>query len=315
MNKLSFDYQSFISDDDDLKFKQDILKRALNNAQVRDFLSSYDFSKEEIEEGAVKIAQVLDDNDLCNGCTSLAKCVKKDKPGTCLRLTLDEYLHEIENKYVYCEYKIKWVNLLKHVKHSDIDNETTREVYNKVVNFIKSNPTLKSDFKNVLSEVTTVMTKRMFKDQFIKGYYVISNNGNGRVLLQYAFIKSLQCGYSTAFIDSPTLFIPLTDNVRSELRDYAIEEYNKAKNVEVLLIDNLGVEPKNYKIRDQYLIPLLTERTKRGLLTIVTSRVSIDELSDLYQCRDKVSKQFFSTNFKTLLSQKEIIEIDLFESN
>ena len=53
-----------------------------------------------------------------------------------------------------------------------------------------------------------------------------------------------------AYVSSPSLFIPLTDKVKSEARDYAIETYSSIKDVDVLLIDDFGLEPKSFQIRD-----------------------------------------------------------------
>lgn len=313
MNKLNIPKEQLISNSDMTKFVEDVLSDFYKDKDLVEFAKSYNFSDEELRKGAIKIAQVLDDKKLCQNCRGLSKCVKKDRVGTTLKLVYNSYTGEIDNRFIFCDYKKKWENYLRNVVHSSINPENARESYNRILTFVKNSQNTKSQLKNLLAESIPLIKNKGYKNNFVKGFYVVSPNSNGRTFLQYVLISAMMNNNKVAYVSSPSLFIPLTDKVKSEARDYAIETYSSIKDVDVLLIDDFGLEPKSFQIRDFYLVPLLNERRKKGLITFISSRLTIDEVTQAYCLRDKITQNIMTDTLKYLMSEREIIEPELFE--
>ena len=315
MNRSDFLRRQLVTPADEKLFAQKTLELVSEDPELDSFLSELDLPPEVLEQGAVKIAQTWADRQKCRGCPGLSKCVKQDRPGTVLRLYYDEYLGELDNKYVYCDFQARWKKNLSSLLYSDRDPARARESYNSILNFVKAGGDSQSQLKALLAEAAPVLSEKKFRENFTKGFYVVSPNSNGRIFLEYLMIRSLTAGIKTVYISAPRLFIPLTDKVRSETRDEALKAFDLAKKAELLLIDDLGLEPKSFQIRDYFLIPLLSERRQRGLLTAATSRLSRSDLAASYAPRDRATAGLLEETLSYLFREREIIEPELFESN
>lgn len=313
MNKLNIPKEKIMSNSDMTKFIDNVLEDFYKDKELVEFANAYNFSNEELRKGAIKIAQVMDDKKMCQNCRGLSKCVKKDRVGTILKLIYNSYTGEIDNRFVFCNYKKKWEDYLSNVVFSSINPENARESYNRILSFVKNSQNTKSQLKNLLAESVPLIKNKEYKNSFVKGYYVVSPNSNGRTFLQYLLISSMMNKNKVAYVNSPALFIPLTDKVKSESRDNAIEIYSLIKDVDILLIDDFGLEPKSFQIRDFYLVPLLNERRKKGLITFVCSRLTINEVTQAYCLRDKITQNIMADTLKYLMSEREIVEPELFE--
>lgn len=315
MNLIDLKQGRLVSAEDEKRFKEETAEAFYRDQEMKELARSYDLPRSVIEDGAVKIAQTLDDRKLCEGCKGLSSCRKPDRPGTVLKLYYDEYLGELDNRYVHCGPMRNWRRLTSNLLYSEIAPEKARSSYNGILRFAKSSSDSKSAFKSLVSEGGDILSNGEFRSSFVRGLFAVSPNSNGRVFLEYMLIRGLSLGYRTCLVSAPQLFIPLTDRVKSEARDIALEIYAKAKEAELLLIDDLGLEPKSYQIRDYYLLPLLNERRTRGRLTCACSRLTKSGLAEAYCPKDRTTSGLFLEALDYLFAQREVVEPELFESN
>ena len=82
-----------------------------------------------------------------------------------------------------------------------------------------------------------------------------------------------------AFIDAPYRFKELQSTKDNNTFNNLIEKYS---HVPVLVIDDLGNEYKSDFVRESILFPILSNRAKAHLLTIITSDFSMNDITTMY---------------------------------
>ena len=82
-----------------------------------------------------------------------------------------------------------------------------------------------------------------------------------------------------AFIDAPYRFKELQGTKDHDAFNRLIEKYST---VPVLVIDDLGNEYKSDFVRESILFPILSNRAKAHLLTIITSDFDINDFTTMY---------------------------------
>ena len=105
-----------------------------------------------------------------------------------------------------------------------------------------------------------------------KGLYLHGNFGCGKTyLIAASFNELAKKGYKTSIIFWPEFVRDMFSNSFKESLDYV-------KNVDLLLIDDLGAENLTSYNRDEILCPILQYRMDNKLTTFITSNLDMKEL-------------------------------------
>lgn len=123
------------------------------------------------------------------------------------------------------------------------------------------------------------------KGKYQNWFYVYGPLGGGKSYAIAAFLNDLaRAGEKVAFLNANKRF--------DELKGLAIKDKMKfdqtmqeLSSLDYLAIDDFGSEFKSDYVRDQIVIPLLTERSKKHKITLFASDYSLSEVEQLYNTR------------------------------
>ena len=119
-----------------------------------------------------------------------------------------------------------------------------------------------------------------------KGLYLTGNFGSGKTYLISACLNELaKKEHKIAIIYYPEFLRSLKESFNDS------EEYNSRfnfiKNIELLLIDDIGAETMTEWSRDEVLGTILQHRMQEGLTTFFTSNLTIEELEEHFSISSK----------------------------
>ena len=113
----------------------------------------------------------------------------------------------------------------------------------------------------------------------MKGLYLTGNFGCGKTYLVSAALNELaKKNHQIAIIYYPEFLRSLKESF-GDSETYN-EKFRLAKNVEILLLDDIGAETMTEWSRDEVLGTILQYRMQEGLTTFFTSNLTIEELEE-----------------------------------
>lgn len=237
--------------------------KSLEDEYFKKIVSKLKLDKEYLEKYTSLLEQSSLEFKNCCNCNSIFDCKNKITGFTYLPKVIDGNL---VFEYKACKYKknlIKKEKLLKNIKNFNTPESLKEASISKIY---------KTD-KNRFGVITWLLD---FLDNYQsgdKGLYLHGNFGCGKTYLIAATFNEL----SNKGIKSSIIFWP--EFVRNYFSDEAKENIEYVKNVEVLLIDDLGAENLTAYNRDEILCPILQYRMDNRLTTFITSNLNIKELA------------------------------------
>ena len=237
--------------------------KSLEDEYFKKIVSKLKLDKEYLEKYTSLLEQSSLEFKNCCNCHSIFDCKNKITGFAYLPKVIDGNL---VFEYKACKYKknlIKKEKLLKNIKNFNTPESLKEASISKIY---------KTD-KNRFGVITWLLD---FLDNYQsgdKGLYLHGNFGCGKTYLIAATFNEL----SNKGIKSSIIFWP--EFVRNYFSDEAKENIEYVKNVEVLLIDDLGAENLTAYNRDEILCPILQYRMDNRLTTFITSNLNIKELA------------------------------------
>ena len=178
----------------------------------------------------------------------------------------EKELEEID--YIKNGYRFEVAKNIRNARMSDIyTNDKNRMVLIKwVTKFIK-------DYK---------------KGDSFKGLYLSGNFGSGKSYIVSAMINELvKDGYTAALVYYPEFLRILKSSFKTDFD----EQFDYARKVDLLLLDDIGAENLTSWSRDEILGPILQYRMDNKLATFFTSNLSLEELEvHLSEGKESVDK-------------------------
>lgn len=201
----------------------------------------------------------------CRNCPGLANCLNS-QAGYCTiydkdseefvlkkcRLKKDEDLKNRESALIKTLYMPK---IVKEATLADftINTDARAKLYQKVVSFLNNYP-----------------------QNYPKGLYIYGDFGCGKTYLLGALAREL----ATRNIDSLLIYFP--DLIRELKESLGDERYsaliNKLKDVDILMLDDLGSENMTPFVRDEILGPVLNYRMAEKKPLFISSNLTPDQL-------------------------------------
>ena len=262
--------QSIINSLDTVNHKTDLNKEykdSLKDKNFKDFVSKLKLDDKILMQYTSLLEESAKEYNNCSKCRGIVNCKNKMEGFAYLpRISGDNLIFE----YKPCKYKNEMVNKSKYLNNIKYFNMPS-ELKNASINDIYK--TDKKRFK-VINWLLDFLDN--YKDNpHQKGLFLHGNFGCGKTYLVSSILNEL----AKDGVKSAVLFWP--EFLRQAFYDDFNEKFDYVKNVNVLLIDDIGAEKVTEWNRDEILCPLLQYRMDNKLTTFFTSNLTIDELKQL----------------------------------
>ncbi|NLC54647.1 MAG: ATP-binding protein [Erysipelothrix sp.] len=255
--------------------REKLLKELAKDKRVIKFLKDNNLDEKFLGANVQKFKDWIVGLDECEVCTGLDTCVKSVK-GHYFDLVYDGILQKTLKP---CRYQ-KELN----IKTKYLENYLVRDFPDDLINISLSS----IDFENDPMEYLEVVTK---VSEYIDkpkgpGYYIYGDVGVGKTYLTTAITNELaKKNKKIAYVHVPTLASTLRGLISERISLDGI--LYKLKNVDVLVMDDIGAESVTNWFRDEILLSILNYRMEANKTCFYTSNLDLDELSNHYMYNNK----------------------------
>ena len=248
----------------------DIKKEYFNSRKdegFKSFTDKIDLSDDYLMKYNSLLNQCYNEEKNCKNCKGLFDCKNEVNGCKYTPIVID---NELNFDYKVCKFKNKLLDDIDYIKDSylfsvpkEVRNAKMKDIY--------------TDDKNRV-EVIKWLTKfiKDYKEQKpVKGLYLSGNFGSGKSYLVSAMINELvKSGYKGALVCYPEFLRSLKASFGKDFE----EQFDYAKNADLLLLDDIGAENITPWSRDEILFSILQYRMDEKLPTFFTSNLTLDEL-------------------------------------
>lgn len=302
----------------------------MEKLEIKNFYSS----KQDVEEFERKeIESIKNDKEFYE----IIKSLGDEKNVVTLRLVKENIgiLSDYHHDYNICKSCPGYESCPKELKHSIIryilkGNEFKKEIdlcHLEKEKFLYDSCFIYNDFpsnwSNVSLENIAQDKERKEATKFFLSMlnhkanlmYLKGDIGVGKSYIALAFLnKYLEVNkYNTkvAFVSCNECFKELSDkdhSYKEEDKEYFADAIEALSNVSFLVLDGFGSELKSAFVRDAIIFPILSNRRKENLLTIITSNYSVDEIGEMYSFSKRLnpSAKLIVDTIRYLSNNKEI---------
>lgn len=246
------------------------LKRLSNNRIIDSFLKENNLKLEDISSLSL-LEEYLDNCLKCQNCHGLNECINEIKGQ---RMTI-EYNGMIYPLKEYCNY----------YRDREINNSFLKNIIYNDIPFNLRNITLESikpDMHNPDSVNLYVLLNKILNNELDKGLYIYGSFGTGKTYMSIALVNSL------AKASKKCAFVKVNDFI-NKLRKLVINDnlemeriVDDLKEVDYLVLDDIGAESMSGFVRDDILFNILDYRMENKLITIFTSNHTMKTLREAF---------------------------------
>lgn len=259
---------------------EEIKKKIITNKKLLDYCKKHniELTEDKINNSLMNLIHFVEYYDKCEHCSDLETC-EQFNPG--FKPILIEYPNNIHLQYIPCDHYKSYMAQLKISKH--------------IASFYMPKKILNASFNNIdvdnerLQAVNRVATfaKSYEVGKFQKGVYLTGSFGVGKTYLLAAMANALAKRHiKVALVYFPDMIRELKSAIGTEKLEALI---NEIKNVQVLILDDIGSEMNTQWVRDEILGPILQFRMLEELPTFFSSNKTINDLiKDYAQTNDHV---------------------------
>ena len=233
-------------------------------------------TEEKLANSLSEILVFYDHYFKCENCETLEKC-KQDTPG--YRPELKDAGDRLLLVYKPCPSRLEWEKkqsvsskirsfylpksiLQASISSLELATDEKSEGRNQAINYVFS-------FASVYDGKT-----------FRRGAYLYGPFGVGKTYILAAMANELaKKGIEVGFVYLPDLIRELKSAIGNKSLESKLDEI---KNIQVLVLDDIGAEMMTMWVRDEIIGPILQHRLLEELPTFFTSNRSIDELIEAY---------------------------------
>ena len=242
--------------------------KQLKDEKFKSFVDLLGLSYEELSKYTSILVDSSEEYYHCKNCKSILECKNK--------ITGHAYLPEVKNNtlnfcYKKCRYKQEIDDKNKYLNNvytfdipEEIKMADLKEIYKEDKN------------RHKLNKYIGLFIKNYQNDKNQKGLYLYGNFGCGKTYLISAMLNEL----AKKNIKSAIIFWP--EYLRMLKASFNTNEFNnnfnKIKEIPILLIDDIGAENITAWSRDEILCSILQYRMEEHLPTFFTSNLDLDAL-------------------------------------
>lgn len=262
---------NLFGDNDFDKNKENSINELLSDNNIIKVLNKYHLNRKDIEDNWIEFLDYQEDLNLCKGCRSLKMCPKISKG---MVRQFDYQNGQVKLVLTPCRYG------LAHFNNQNILNSILLKNVNERILLTKpSDLTFKNDNKSNGTAIIKMLSDYI-KNPTHKGFYLYGGGGTGKSTIMGFLIRCLVIkGYKCGFIHFPTFLMDLKSSFGNEGVNSSIE---LMKNLDYLVIDDVGGESVTPWSRDEVLSAVLAYRLQNEKATFFTSEYSLEKLKKLY---------------------------------
>lgn len=265
------DINLFNNDDSFNRNKENSINELIQDHNVIKILKEYGLNRHDIEENWVEFLDYQEDLNICTGCKSLKACPKISKG---MLRSFEYHNGEVKLSLKPCKYG------QVHFDDQRILNDILlKNVNDRILLTKPSDLTIINDKDGNGAAVIKVISEYI-KNPTYKGIYLYGKGGTGKSTVMGFLIRCLVSkGFKCGFVHFPTFLMDLKSSFGNEGINNSIE---LMKNLDYLVIDDLGGESVTQWSRDEVLSAILAYRLQNQRATFFTSEYSMEKLKSLY---------------------------------
>lgn len=248
------------------KQKEESINELMNDVDIMKVLSNGQVGRNFVEENWVEFLDFQEDMQKCKNCMGLQQCHKVSKG---MKQVVHVENQSLKTILVPCKYGkeiLEKQNILSHITVSNVSDEL-------LLSDLKS-------IKDIMNKELASVIDRFLSNVSQNGLFICGPSGCGKSTLAGFLTRSLaKQGYRLGYVHFPTYLIDLKNSFNEFGNDNNIEEL---RNVDYLVIDDLGGENVTSWSRDEVLSAVLTYRSQNKKVTLFTSQYSKDDLIKIY---------------------------------
>lgn len=255
--------------DDDQNFqkqKEESINELIKDPYIMKVLSDGQVGRDFIEENWVEFLDFQEDVQKCKDCMGLYQCHKVSKG---MKQAVHVENHHLKTILVPCKYGkeiLEKQNILSHITVSNVSDDL-------LLSDLKS-------IKDIMNKELASTIDHFLSNTSKKGLFICGPSGCGKSTLAGFLTRSLaKQGDHLGYVHFPTYLIDLKNSFNEFGNDNNIEEL---RNVDYLVIDDLGGENVTGWSRDEVLAAVLTYRNQNKKITLFTSQYTQDDLIKIY---------------------------------
>ena len=291
---------------DDQQFqsqKQKSIDNLIKDRNILAVLSKYNLTREDIEDNWIDFLDYQEDLNTCNGCTSINNCPKVSKG---MQRVFNYQNNVITLSLSPCKYGDEILENQKILSNILLKNVSDKILLTKANDVISIASNEGSNAGSIIKKISEYV-----KDSSHKGYYLYGKGGTGKSTLMGLLIRNLaKQGYKCGFIHFPTFLMDLKNSFGEDGNDGSIE---LMKNLDFLVIDDVGGESVTNWSRDEVLSSIIAYRLQNNKATFFTSEYPVDKLKGIYTLRtgDKLRVERLIDRMKAVSISLELVGKDL----
>ncbi len=267
MDKISF---SFVLSEEQQAAKEQLCKKLLKKKHVKQWIKKNHVDEAYIFAHSGKIYDWNNQREKCDGCQGLAFCRQPVK-GCFYDLEIDQVLHKVLNK---CNHQKAFEKAYKHKEKYRIMDMLESYL---LVNIQALGRELASENSKSSTDILKGIDMLLAENP-VKGMYLYGKPGVGKSYLAAGITNyfAKETTKSVAYVNVPKFI----SDVKLLFQDaeQLDRKLRMVKNVDVLVLDDIGGESITTWSRDEVLLPILDQRMEQKKLTIFTSNYKMAEL-------------------------------------
>jgi len=274
------------------QWKEATYARLIKNRHIQQWLKQNKQSEDIVYRHVGRFSDWLKAVEKCEHCEGLSYCTQKIQ-GHYMDLYTDEVLLSSMHR---CRYYQQHEDALKHSAYY-IDPKPSEAQL--MIDLAKLDVAQES--KGYVLLYTQIMEFMMSSDH-TKGLYLCGKPGVGKSFLAVGITNYYaRQKHSVGFIHVPSLIGDL--KLMFYDREAQEQHLNNIRNVEILVLDDIGGESVTAWSRDEILLSLLDYRMEHHLLTFFTGNYKMDELKQRYQLNEPMAAERLAERFRTLAKE------------
>lgn len=275
------------------------------NKTFKELVSSLSLPKTYLMKYTSSLEEAAKELDNCKNCQNILECKNSYQGHTFTPNILSDNL---VFDYIPCKYKQELEERNRY-KNNIYLFEIPKEIKEaSIKNIDLDNPDRFKIIKWLKNFLDTYQPRRG-----MKGLYLTGNFGCGKTYLISATLNELaKKDHKIAIIYYPELLRSLKESF-GDSETYN-EKFKLLKNVELLLIDDIGAETMTEWSRDEVLGNILQHRMQEGLTTFFTSNLTLKDLEEHFSTSTKGIEQIKAKRIIERIKQLSI-EMTLVSEN
>lgn len=264
----TFKTESIIKEEVDMQaYINELVEEIRNDKDVYNEIKKLNLTLGEVRENVAKLTDFMNDYNYCKYCPGINECNKKI-PHTSIYIRKEGNFITAESEP--CKKIIEQLKYDSHYVVKDFEPNWRSSALRSLDLSENRRPAIK-EFAKVLNGKTA------------RWLYLRGNHKVGKTYLAVTFANEY-----IALTDEKVAVMNCNERIKQladlsyQDKDYFAKQMELLSDVSLMVLDGFGEEYKNEYVRDQIIIPLLSERARKSKVTIFTSEFTIDEIQKMY---------------------------------